>query len=78
MSDLEAPPPAAPPFLVRGYPTDVTLPPHDEPFSRFGPALDRAIQMASAVGLRSAVVMDQNNMVYAQLNTLWSVPRELR
>jgi hypothetical protein len=77
VSDLEPAAPAAP-FIVRGYPTDVTLQPHEEPFSRFGPALDRAIQMASSVGLRNAVVMDQNNMVYAQLNMLWSVPRELR
>jgi mRNA-degrading endonuclease toxin of MazEF toxin-antitoxin module len=77
VSDLEPATPVAP-FIVRGYPTDVTLPPHEEPFSRFGPALDRAIQMASSVGLRSAVVTDANNMVYAQLNQLWAVPRELR
>jgi len=77
VSDLEAPAPAAP-FTVRGYPTDATLPPHEEQFSRLGPALDRAIQMASSVGIRSAVVLDQNNMVYAQLNQLWAVSRELR
>lgn len=66
------------PFIVAGYPTDATLPPIEEPFSRFGPALDRATQIASSIGYRTAVVMDQNNMVYAQLNMLWAVPRELR
>jgi hypothetical protein len=70
--------PASGPFIVAGYSTDATVPPLEEPFSRLGPALDRATQIASAEGYRSAVVMDRYNMVYAQLNMLWSVPRELR
>lgn len=66
------------PFIVTGYPRDVTLPPAEEPFSRFGPALDRATQLASAVGYRSATVTDRQNMVYAQLSMLWAIPREIR
>jgi hypothetical protein len=70
-----APPP---PFIVAGYHTDATLPPTDEPFTEFGPALDRALIIGSTPGYRSAVVMDQHNMVYVQINMLWSIPRGLR
>lgn len=66
------------PFLVRGHSTDTTVPPLEEPFSQFGPALDRAQQLASSLGYRSADVTDLNGTLYVQFNLLWSIPRELR
>ena len=73
---MSHPPPR--PFLVRAYATDSTVPPLEEPFSRFGPALDRATQLASALAYRSADITDLNGHLYVQLNMLWSIPRELR
>jgi hypothetical protein len=66
------------PFLVRAHATDATVPPLEEPFSRFGPALDRATQLASALAYRSAEIIDLNNTMYVQLSMLWAIPRELR
>lgn len=65
-------------FIVRAFPTDQTLPPVEERFSRFGAALDRALEMASATNIRSVMLSDLNGVAYATFNMLWTVPREMR
>jgi len=66
------------PFYVRAYPIDQSQPYDEEPFERFGPALERAQNMASAMKYRSTQVIDLNATCYAQYNMLWILPRELR
>lgn len=65
-------------FTVRAQPTDLTLPTVEERFSRFGEALDRCLEMASALQFRSVMLSDGNGALYATLNMLWTIPRELR
>ena len=66
------------PFYVRAYNVNQAEPYYEEPHATFGQALDRAMHLASALTWRSVVVMDLNNMMFVQLNMLWSIPRELR
>lgn len=66
------------PFIVRAIRTDATLPPEEEPFSRYGPARDRAEQIASALSYRTAMVVDRNGAVYVQFFALWAIPRDVR
>jgi hypothetical protein len=70
--------PPSGPFHVRGFPTDQSQPYDEESFARFGPALERAQNMASAMKYRTTLVIDLNSTVYAQFNMLWIIPRELR
>lgn len=65
-------------FILRGQPADQTLPPTEERYSKFGEALDRALDMASATAYRSVMVTDLQGVVYVTLSLLWTLPRELR
>jgi hypothetical protein len=65
-------------FIVRAQPTDQTLPPAEERYSRFGEALDRALEMGSALQFRSVMLTDAQGVAYATFNMLWTIPRELR
>lgn len=65
-------------FIVRGQPVDQTLPPVEERYSRFGEALDRTLEMGSAVQFRSVMLSDLQGIAYVTVNMLWTVPRELR
>lgn len=65
-------------FTVRGQPSDQTLPPEEERYSRFGEALERALVMASATQFRSVMLTDAQGVVYVTLSLLWTIPRELR
>ena len=75
MSDPDA---ESGPFIVRAYPTDQTLPADEERWGRFGPALERAQNMASAMKYRQTQVIDLHSTLYAQFNMLWVIPREIR
>lgn len=65
-------------FILRGQPADQTLPPTEERYSKFGEALERALEMASATGYRSVTLTDLQGALYVTASLLWTIPRELR
>ena len=61
-------------FTVRSWSVNAAFARRDEPYASFIPAVLRAWEIAKDRSWRTAMVIDDRAMVWAQFNMLWSLP----
>ena len=64
------------PFMVRFYSVNAASPLQVERYASLGTALDRGRDLAALTEVRTAEVIDDRGMRYAEFSMLWSVPVE--